>query len=74
MRLWLSITHKESARLRITFEEVNGEPAVISWAGEALYDVVTFEVVDGRIKTIRGILHPGKLAYIARQLQSHPHD
>jgi RNA polymerase sigma-70 factor (ECF subfamily) len=74
MRLWLSITHKESAKLRITFEEVNGEPAVISWTGEAIYDVVTFEVVDGRIKTIRGILNPGKLAYIARQLQSHPHD
>jgi RNA polymerase sigma-70 factor, ECF subfamily len=73
MRLWLSLTHKALADLSITFEEVNGLPAVISWRGERIYDVVSFEVVDARIQAIRGILNPDKLTYIARQLQAHPH-
>lgn len=74
MRLWLSLTHKAPADLSITFEEVNGQPAVISWIGDRVYDVVSFEVVDGKIQAIRGILNPDKLAYIARQLQAHPHE
>jgi len=73
MRLWLSLTHKALADLSITFEEVNGLPAVISWRGERIYDVVSFEVVDARIQAIRGILNPDKLTYIARQLQAYPH-
>ncbi len=74
MRLWLSLTHKAPADLSITFEEVNGQPAVISWRGERVYNVVSFEVVDARIQAIRGILNPDKLTYIARQLQAHPHE
>ncbi|HYT27832.1 MAG TPA: RNA polymerase sigma-70 factor [Ktedonobacteraceae bacterium] len=74
MRLWLSLTHKALADLSITFEEVNGQPAVISWRGERVYDVVSFEVVDARIQAIRGILNPDKLTYIARQLQAHTHE
>ncbi len=74
MRLWLSLTHKALADLSITFEEVNGQPAVISWRGERVYDMVSFEVVDARIQAIRGILNPDKLTYIARQLQAHTHE
>ena len=74
MRLWLSLAHKAPADLSITFEEVNGQPAVISWIGDRVYDVVSFEVVDGKIQAIRGILNPDKLTYIARQLQAHPHE
>ncbi len=74
MRLWLSLTHKAPADISITFEEVNGQPAVISWIGDRVYDVVSFEVVDGKIQAIRGILNPDKLAYIARQMQAHPHE
>jgi len=73
-RLWLSLTRKAPADFSITFEEVNGQPAVISWIGDRVYDVVSFEVVDGKIQAIRGILNPDKLAYIARQLQAHPHE
>jgi RNA polymerase sigma-70 factor (ECF subfamily) len=74
MRLWLSLTRKAPADLSITFEEVNGQPAVILWIGDRVYDVVSFEVVDCKIQAIRGILNPDKLAYIARQLQAHPHE
>jgi len=74
MRLWLSLTHKALADLSITFEEVNGQPAVISWRGERVYDMVSFEVVDARIQAIRGILNPDKLTYIARQPQAHTHE
>jgi RNA polymerase sigma-70 factor, ECF subfamily len=74
MRLWLSLTHKAPVDFSITFEEVNGQPAILSWIGDRLYDVVSFEVVDGKIQAIRGILNPDKLAYIARQLRSHPHE
>ncbi len=73
-RLWLSLTRKARADLSITSEEVNGQPAFISWRGESVYDVVSFEVVDAHIQAIRGILNPDKLAYIARQLRSHPHE
>jgi RNA polymerase sigma-70 factor (ECF subfamily) len=69
MRLWLSITPKTLAHLRVTVEEVNGEPAVVWWTGETIYNVVSFEVVDGRIQAIRGILNPDKLASIMSQLR-----
>jgi RNA polymerase sigma-70 factor, ECF subfamily len=74
MRLWLSLTRKARADLSITFEEVNGRPAILSWRGDTVYDVVSFEVIDGKIQAIRGILNPDKLAYIARQLRSRPHE
>ena len=69
MRLWLGITPKTLTHLRVTLEEVNGAPAIVSWTGEAIYHVVSFEVVDGRIEAIRGILNPDKLAYITQQLR-----
>ncbi len=72
MRLWLSITRKAPAELLITFEEVNDDPAIMRWLGDTVYDVISFEVVDGKIQAIRGILNPEKLAYIARHLRSHP--
>jgi RNA polymerase sigma-70 factor, ECF subfamily len=74
MRLRLSLTRKARADLSITFEEVNGRPAILSWRGDTVYDVVSFEVIDGKIQAIRGILNPDKLASIARQLRSRPHE
>lgn len=73
IRLWLSFARKAPADLRITFEEVNGQPAAILWIGDTFYSVVNFEVADSKIQAIRGILNPDKLAYIVRQLQVHPH-
>jgi RNA polymerase sigma-70 factor (ECF subfamily) len=72
IRFWLTLVRKVPADLRITFEEVNGQPAIIMWIGDAVYNVVSFEVADGKIQAFRGILNPDKLAYIARQLQAHP--
>ncbi|HEV2582085.1 MAG TPA: RNA polymerase sigma-70 factor, partial [Ktedonobacteraceae bacterium] len=72
MRLWIALAHKPPADLKLTFEEVNGSPAVMLWTGETLYNVLSFEVVDGKIQAIRGILNPDKLTFIARQLRAHP--
>ena len=61
--VWLSLARKTPADLKIAFEEVSGQPAAISWIGDSLYNVVSFEVVDAHIQAIRGILNPDKLAY-----------
>lgn len=71
IRFWLGLAHKPPAGFSVTIEEVNGSPAVIMWVGETLYNVLTLEIVDGKIQALRGILNPDKLAYIARQLQAH---
>jgi RNA polymerase sigma-70 factor (TIGR02957 family) len=58
-----------------TFEEVNGQPAVLLWTGASLEVVAAFDVADGRIHAIRAILNPAKLAFLERQLRrrgSHP--
>lgn len=71
IRFWLGLAHKPPTGFSVTIEEVNGSPAVIMWVGETLYNVLTLEIVDGKIQALRGILNPDKLAYIARQLQAH---
>ena len=70
IRFWLALGRKPPAGLKVTIEEVNDSPAVIMWIGEALYTVLTFEIVDGKIQALRGILNPDKLSYIGRQLQA----
>ncbi len=48
--------------------EVNGGPAVIATVGDALYGILGFEVVDGRIAGLRAVANPDKLAFASRQL------
>jgi RNA polymerase sigma-70 factor (TIGR02957 family) len=52
-----------------TFEEVNGQPAVLLWTGASLEVAVAFDVADGRIGAIRAVLNPAKLAFLERQLR-----
>ncbi|MFC9254393.1 RNA polymerase sigma-70 factor [Amycolatopsis thailandensis] len=57
-----------AAQVSIGIGEVNGGPAVIATAGDALFGVLGFEVVDGRIAGLRAVGNPDKLAYLSRQL------
>jgi len=56
------------AQVSITIGEINGGPAVIATAGDALFGILGFEVVDGRIAGLRAVGNPDKLAYLSRQL------
>ncbi|WP_409492063.1 RNA polymerase sigma-70 factor [Amycolatopsis sp. cmx-11-12] len=57
-----------AAQVSIEIGEVNGGPAVIATAGGALYGILGFEVVDGRIAGLRAVANPDKLAFVSRQL------
>ncbi|RSN19586.1 RNA polymerase subunit sigma-24 [Streptomyces sp. WAC 05977] len=48
--------------------EVNGEPAVVARAGDVLFGILGFEVVDGRIRGLRAVANPEKLAFLSGQL------
>ena len=48
--------------------EVNGGPAVVATAGDVLYGILGFEVVDGRIRGLRAVANPEKLAFLSGQL------
>ena len=69
-RTWLAFARKPPANLGLTFEDVNGSPAVLIWTDEKLFDVSTFDIADGQIRGIHNILNPDKLANITRQLQA----
>lgn len=70
VRFIFGLLKKAPEDFRITFAEVNGRPALLSWLGERLFDVVDFEIADGKIKELHFILNPDKLAYILRQIET----
>jgi len=49
---------------RVELEEVNGQAALIIRAGEKAFSVLTIEVEQGQIQTIRVIANPEKLARV----------
>lgn len=49
---------------RIEFEEVNGQAAMVVRTGEKTFSVITIDVENGQIQTIRVIANPEKLARI----------
>jgi RNA polymerase sigma-70 factor (TIGR02957 family) len=53
--------------LDLTLTEVNGEPAVLGWAGETLLGLTVLEISGGRITALRTIANPDKLRYAQRQ-------
>ena len=55
-------TLPEGARVELT--EVNGQPALITRAGDRAFAVLTIEVEAQRIKTIRNIVNPDKLMHV----------
>lgn len=45
--------------------EMNGQPGAVSMDPDGrLLNVLTFDVSDGRIRTIRSIVNPDKLAHL----------
>ncbi len=49
---------------RVELEEVNGQAALIIRAGEKAFSVLTIDVAEGQIQTIRVIANPEKLARV----------
>ena len=49
---------------QVEIEEVNGQAALIIRAGEKAFSVLTIDVEDGQIQTIRVIANPEKLARV----------
>jgi RNA polymerase sigma-70 factor (ECF subfamily) len=51
-----------------TVAEVNGSPAVLGWRAGALTSVVVVERVEGQVTSLRFVMNPEKLAFLAGQL------
>ncbi|RNG03146.1 RNA polymerase sigma-70 factor [Streptomyces botrytidirepellens] len=58
----------ETARVRVEFAEVNGAPAAVVFAGQALLAIVVPEIREGRVDAVRTVINPDKLAFAAGQL------
>ena len=71
-RFLSGIGPKAPAGMRMRLDQVNGELALITVVGDQPTYVATFEVVDGRIQTIRAVGNPDKLAYFTRQFRERP--
>jgi RNA polymerase sigma-70 factor (ECF subfamily) len=65
--LLLGIHRRLPADVRIEVAEVNGSVSGLFWGQDDLYFVMNLTLDNNRIKTIRNILNPDKLAYIRQQ-------
>ncbi|MEP6985092.1 MAG: RNA polymerase sigma-70 factor [Chloroflexota bacterium] len=50
---------------RIQLHDVNGSLSLVVWQGDALVFIMNFNIVDNQIMTIRNVINPDKLNYIA---------
>ncbi len=57
-----------AGQVSIEILEVNGGPAVVATTGDVLFGILGFEVVDGRIRGLRAVGNPDKLAFLSGQL------
>jgi RNA polymerase sigma factor (sigma-70 family) len=55
-------------RARITFADVNGEPAIVVHEADRLWGVTVLELADGQVTGVRTIANPDKLGFAAKQL------
>lgn len=67
-RFLVGLVERFMEGVHFTTAEVNGEPAVAAWAGEALLGVVALELRDGLVVHARAVVNPDKLAFAGRQL------
>ena len=63
-RLFLGILKKAPTNLEVRWVRVNGQPGVIAIVDGEVIQVLTFDIVDGRIATCFVIRNPDKLARI----------
>ncbi|WP_251062668.1 hypothetical protein [Streptomyces sp. ISL-22] len=66
-RFLVGLFQRFAAGMRFTTAEINGEPAVAAWAGEALLGVVALELPEGLVVHARAVVNPDKLAFADRQ-------
>jgi RNA polymerase sigma-70 factor, ECF subfamily len=62
-----AVMGRQMRRLAATFERrlVNGQPGIIFRGPHGgVMSVMSFEVVDGRVKTIRSVVNPDKLGHL----------
>jgi RNA polymerase sigma-70 factor (TIGR02957 family) len=57
--------------VRLTFAEVNGEPAMLAFIGPTLSGALFFEIAGEQVTALRIVANPDKLRFATRQL-SHP--
>jgi RNA polymerase sigma factor (sigma-70 family) len=55
-------------RSRVTFAEVNGEPAIVVHEADRLWGVMVLELADNQVIGVRTIANPDKLGFAAKQL------
>lgn len=58
----------EDSRITVDTAMINGEPAALAFDGDHLAAVLTFELVDSRIASVRMIVAEAKLAFAAAAL------
>ena len=49
---------------RIDFREINGEPGMIFWVEDRVFNVWSFHIEEGKIKSIYVVLNPDKLRHL----------
>ena len=67
-RFWLSVTRKGEQPVTWTLGEINGSPALLYWARDSLFGVLSLTLSDEGIQEIYALLNPEKLAYLQKQL------
>ncbi|MDT9685943.1 RNA polymerase sigma-70 factor [Streptomyces sp. TRM76323] len=73
LRFLGGLVARHAGRLRLASVRINGEPALVAWAGPTLVAVASFVVRDGAIAAVHNVVNPEKLAFAGRQL-SRPGD
>ncbi len=72
--LGLDTRAKPVEDLHVRIADINGGPAAYFAAGGQLLGVIVPEVHDGRVVTVRIMMNPGKLTFLARQLSLSVYD
>ena len=67
--LLLGIYRLLPADAQVQIVEVNGAPSALFWGKDILYFVMNLTVTNGKVRSIRNVLNPDKLAYIQQHNQ-----
>jgi RNA polymerase sigma-70 factor, ECF subfamily len=67
IRFLLGMSRRRPADLRVEITESNSEPSLLLYAGDALFGVWTFTIVDEKITEIRAVVNPDKLHHLQKQ-------
>jgi RNA polymerase sigma-70 factor (ECF subfamily) len=70
-RAYAAIARKQSALPR-QITHVNGQPGRVLYDGEHVVDVLSIDVVDGRVQAVRIVRNPDKLCHVSRRSPVRP--